>query len=408
MIYLLSHLRHRRRRAVAVLAGVAMGAALFVALSALGDGFRDAARAPLAEVATDLQLTRPAEDAGAPPERGLRPPDGLAEFSPGELAAVADVPEVEGVAGSVLLWDFGSRQTVTVVGADPAADRIGPGLVLADNVVEGRAFDPGEEGVAAADMHYAAFYGLGVGSTVELGGEEMEIVGITEVADSGQAAVANIHIPIEQARDLAGMEEGEANQVHVALSDAGAAEAVADRIEERIGSVSTITEDSLVQVFGAVGQISARFSMLAAAIGLLGGAVLSWAAVRGLVRERAREIGLLQTTGWRRGHIARVFVTEAAILSTVGAGTGVLLGWGAAALLARLPVPDLAPSGAQSGHGGTEEHLGRVDPVTLPVAVDPRDALLAVAVAVTAGLLAGWTASRRATAADPVRNLRAS
>ena len=48
MTYIGSQFLHRTGRASMVVAGVALGAALFVALSALGNGFREAARAPLA------------------------------------------------------------------------------------------------------------------------------------------------------------------------------------------------------------------------------------------------------------------------------------------------------------------------------------------------------------------------
>lgn len=408
MLYLLSHLRHRPRRAIVVVTGVALGSALFIALTALGDGFRGAASAPLAEIATDLEVTRPDTGSGAVPEdgnRGVRAPDGMGGFTAEEVAAVGELDEVAGVAGSVMFWDFGARQTVTVVGADPAADRLGPGLVLAENVVSGRAFEPGERGVATVDMHYAEFYGLTVGSGVDLGGTEVEIVGVTQVTEGSQAAAANLFVPVEDARELVGLADGEVNQLHVALSDAGETDAVVSQLNDRLGEVSAITEDSMVQVFGAIGQISARFSAIAASVGLFGGAVLSWAAVQGLVRERTREIGLLQATGWRRRNITRVFTSEAAVLSTAGGMLGVALGLGAAALLGRLPMPSTVSEGVEGGHGGSAEHVADLAPATLPIAVDPLSALLAVGVAVGAGVLAGWVASRRATGIDPVRNL---
>ena len=61
--YVISQFRRRPWRSLAVAGAVAVGAILFVALSAMGTGFREAARAPLAGVAADVVITHPAAQA---------------------------------------------------------------------------------------------------------------------------------------------------------------------------------------------------------------------------------------------------------------------------------------------------------------------------------------------------------
>ncbi|WP_455361114.1 ABC transporter permease [Streptomyces sp. SYSU K21746] len=403
--YVWSQLRHRSRRAFAVVGAVALGSALFIALTSLGAGFREAARAPLAGVAADVILTRP--DGAAPSQqaaRGVRMPFGLSTFSPGEVREVRSVAGVSVAVGSLQIWDFGPRSTVTVAGVDPAQRSVGPGRVLHRNLVQGRALRTGERDVAVLDQHYAAFYGTKVGDRVGVGPREFTVVGIVEVRDSSQAAASNIYVPLADAQQLAGLQAGQVNQVHVQVGSSADTEVVTGRITERVGTVSAITPDSLVQIMGAVGRISARFSTIAALVGAAGGLLLSWTALRGLVAERTREIGVLMAVGWSRRDVVRTFRLEALVLSITGAVLGVLVGLALAGLLSYLPTPEIAagPQGVQGHTTGTEEAAGL--PVSVGLMALGTAALTSVAGATAAGMLA----ARRATALKPALNLVSS
>lgn len=409
--YVWSQLRHRRRRAVGVAAAVAVAASLFVALTALGEGFRAAAAGPLEGVASDLVVTKPragGADGGLDPgrTRGIRPPFNLESYRSGEVGAIRELDGVTAVAASLQLWDFGPRSTVTVAGVDPRQSEVGLGRVLAHNVVQGRAFDAGERRVAVLDVHYAGFYQLGVGSTVTIGGEQLTVTGIVELTETSQAAAANVYLPLAEAQRLAGMPAGAVNEVHVQVGEAADVETVTARIEDAVGPVSVITADSLVQVFGAIGELSARFSTVAAGVGILGGLILSWLAVQGLVGERLREIGLLKALGWPRRAVVRAFVAETSLLSVAGAAAGLLLGIGLALLLAQLPLPELSLTAGpgESGHAaGVPEAAG--PEASLPVRPDPLSLLVALLVAGGGGTLAGLVAARRAAGVKPSRTL---
>ncbi|MGH3615964.1 MAG: hypothetical protein ACRDRK_25905 [Pseudonocardia sp.] len=127
-----------------------------VALTAMGTGYQEAARAPLADVATDLVLSRQDAD-GAPStpqsNRGIRVPDGTATFDAAELARISNTRDVTGVPGAVRLWDFGPRQTIVVTGVDTADTGLGPGRVLHANLIAGEAFTPDQSGVAVVDFN---------------------------------------------------------------------------------------------------------------------------------------------------------------------------------------------------------------------------------------------------------------
>jgi putative ABC transport system permease protein len=405
--YVWSQLRHRRRRAIAVAGAVALGAALFVTLTSLGAGFRAAARAPLADVAADLIVTRPVGKGEAAPSaqatRGVRLPFGLATFNAGEVRGIQSVQGVTATAGSLQIWDFGARSTVTIAGVDPAQQAVGPGRVLARNMVEGRSFHPGENDVAVLDRHFAQFYNVRVGGKVTVGQRQIPVIGMVEVRDSSQAAAANVYLPLTDAQRLAGLGPDRVNEIHVQVRSSADTGAVTSRINRTVGPVSAITTDSLVQIMGAVGRISARFSTVAAVVGAVGGLLLSWTALRGMVAERIHEIGLLMAVGWRRRDVVSAFRLEALLLSLAGAVMGILLGLALAALLTFVPVPELQ-AGPPEAAGG---HATAAGETTLPMGLDPLNLAVAALAAAIGGTAAGALAARRATAKKPARSLTA-
>ncbi|MDP9070388.1 MAG: ABC transporter permease [Actinomycetota bacterium] len=386
------------------MAGVALGTMLFVALTALATGFQQAARAPLAAVAADMVVTRPsgAEESspGAQRGRGVRMPFGLAGMTTREADGVAEIEGVAETASALQLWDFGSRDTTTIVGVDPAATAVGPGRALAGELVSGRTFRLGERQVAVLDLHYARFYDLEVGSSVRVGDRSFQTVGIVELTQTSQAAAANLYVPLPEAQALAGLGGGDINQIYLRVGSASDVDAVVERVTKRLGRVSAMTEDSLVQVMGGIGRVSSRFARVAGAVALAGGLLLGWFALQGLVAERRREIGVMKAVGWRGRDVARVFLREALLLSILGGLVGLSLGLGAATLLSRLPVPE--PSLAPGQHelpGGHATEGARDQP--LPARVGPGAAVAAVVTVSAAGTLAGWSTARRAAALKP-------
>lgn len=401
--YVWSQIRHRRGRALAVAVAVALGAGLFVTLDGLGAGVRAAAQAPLAAVAADMIVTRPDGDGGPPDQtnRGVRSPFGLAMFSAEDVRRMAAVNGVSAAVGALQLWDFGDRTTVTISGVDAAQTAVGPGRILTRNVKEGRAFEPSERAVAVLDLHYARFYDFAVGDEVDVGDSSFKVVGIVELTDTSQAAAANVYVPIADARRLAGLPEDQVNEVHVQVREASDTDEVVSRIDGAVGQVSAITSDSLVQVFGAVGRISARFSTIAGLVGLIAGLLLGWLALQGLVAERRRDIGLLRAVGWRRRDVIRAFSTEAGLLSVVGALVGVLVGVGVVLLLGLTPAPAQV-STHSSGHsvsGPASKTPG------LPTEIRVGSLVIGFLAAGLGGTLAGAAAAGRAAGRPPRRNL---
>jgi putative ABC transport system permease protein len=390
-----------------VVAGVALGAALFVTLTALGNGFRQAARAPLAGVAADLLITRPANGKEVMPPaqttRGPRLPFGSAPLTADEVKRIAATDGVAQIAGALEVWDFGAAQYQTVLGVDPAQDQMGPAHALRQGLLAGRLFQADEQDVVVADRHYAAFFSLKPGDRVTIGGRSFQVVGIAEQRGSSQAGVANLYVPLVEAQNLVGLKVSQVNQVYARVADASRVDAVVESLTARMGSLSVISQESILQVMGGVARVSARFAEVAGLVGLLGGWVLSWVALSGLVAERQREIGVMKAIGWRARDVTRTFLTESLLLSLMGGLIGIAAGLAAALGIGALPTPVASISQTLPGLAVAAAPVS--DP-HLPAQVAPGVLLVAMLVAVSGGVLAGWISVQRATALKPSQTLR--
>jgi macrolide transport system ATP-binding/permease protein len=124
------------------------------------------------------------------------------------------------------------------------------------------------------------------------------------------------------------------------------------------------TQNTFTLMLGIVAAIS----LLVGGIGVMNIMLVS-------VTERTREIGIRMATGARRSDILLQFITEAAVVCTLGGIIGVLLGFGAGNLLRYF---DMA------------------------VIFSPLPAILAFSCAFSIGLLFGYLPARKAAYLDPV------
>ena len=408
--YLLAELQHRFGRALGNLIGVSLGVALFIALAAAGNGFREAARQPLAGIGADILISRPDNAGGAAGQttRGVRQPFGLVPLTMAEADALRDVSGVSDVSGGLLLWDFGANSYQTLLGvaaaAEPVEAAVGPAQAE-EWIVNGRFFQPGETDVIVVDRHYAAFFGLGPGETVEIGARPFTVIGVIEVPGGNQAAAANFYLPLADAQALAGLAGDQVNQIYVRVAEASDVEAVVVESEKRLGDISAMTEQSIVQVMGGVAQVSDRFAGIAALAALLGGLLLTSITLSTGIQLRAGEIGVMKATGWQARDVMRLFTVEGILVSLLGAALGIGLGWLAVLILGRIPV-DLTALGPPAG---TIPELGTVTETaayTLPARLSWESVLWAVGTAVAGGGLASHYAARRAARLKPADTLR--
>ena len=405
--YLFAEILQRAGRSVSTALGVAVGVALFIALIALGAGFREAARRPLAGVRADILLSRPGAgaelSAAAQTTRGVRLPFGTSTLSLDDVTKEGRIPGVSAAAGGLLLWDFGPNNYRTVLGVDASQAAVGPAQAR-QWVAAGRFLQPGEHGVAVVDKHYAAFFRLKPGDQVTIGGQPFQVVGIVEVQDGSQAAAANFYVPLADAQTLTGLKPDTINQIYVQIAQASSVDQVVQQSRASLGAVSATTEQSIVQVMGGISRVSDRFAGVAALTALLGGLLLTGLALSSSVSERRTEIGVMKAVGWTARNVSSYFVTEGLTLATVGALAGILLGWLITLGLGLIPI-DMGPLSA-STPAGIAIAPAASSQMSLPAQISPPAALLALGLTAMGGTLVSWLVARRAAAMKPAEGFR--
>jgi putative ABC transport system permease protein len=404
--YLLFEIRNRLGRTITTVLGVAIGVALFIALTAAGQGFREAARRPLAGVGADIVLTHPAAGnetaADAQTTRGVRLPFGVSTFMLGDLGKVQKIQSVDMVAGALLLWDFGATSYQTVLGVDVNQAAVGPARA-SEWITAGRFLQFDDTRVAVVDQHYAAFFHLKPGGAVNIGDEPFRVIGIVQVQEGSQVAAANFYIPLADAQMLAHLTPDAINEIYVRVGQASAVDDVVQRSRAALGEVSATTEQSIVQVMGSIASVSERFASIASLVALLGGLALTGLALSASVTERRREIGVMKAVGWTLRDVRNYFIGEGLALSLLGAFIGILLGWLSTLVLGMLPIDVAVNSSVPQGLASASAMSSTL---TLPARLTLAPVILALGAALVGGAMASWFIARRAAILKPAEALR--
>jgi lipoprotein-releasing system permease protein len=179
------------------------------------------------------------------------------------------------------------------------------------------------------------------------------------------------------------------NQIRVRLNNPTAAGRVAQRIEARVGYRAESWEEAnegLLEVlvirniimYTVVGAI-----LVVAAFGIFN-------VISTITHEKARDIAILKSLGFREGDIRGLFLIEGLALGAAGCVLGWTIGYGLTSLLGSIEIAV----------------KGLTDLTRLPVYVSWVHYLLAAAFAVGAAGLAGYLPARKAARLNPVDIVR--
>ncbi|WP_328438834.1 FtsX-like permease family protein [Streptomyces sp. NBC_00444] len=463
--YLRRELRRRRKAALVVASGLALGIALVIVVNSVSSGMgkaQDKVLESLYGLGTDMTVTKaaPASSDGAQqaPRFRFDAQDGEEEQSSDRVvvqgfetladSTIAKVGDQDGVSDAVgglslqvlkVNGNFTPGQfqqgdggdgggsggsqppggevrgggadfdvdSYSVYGTDVTEPALGP--LTSSKITSGRTFTSSETNakVVIADSAYAKEKSLKVGSTVTIKGTKFEVIGIA-TADSGDSA-ANLYIPLKQAQTLSDS-KGKVTTIYVQATDSQQIDAVKSEIQKNISGTTVTTSADLADTVS--GSLSTA-SDLAASVGKWLSIVVLVAAflVAGLltssaVSRRVREFGTLKALGWKSGRVTRQVVGEAMVNGLLGGALGIALGLaGAYVVTAVSPTLQAQLGGGGGGGGGGGIGGGparQASSTTLDVALTAPVSLttvaLAVALAVTGGLIAGafggWRASR--------------
>jgi ABC-type antimicrobial peptide transport system permease subunit len=420
--YLRRELRRRRKAALVVASGLALGIALVIVVNSVTSGMKQAQTRVLESLyglGTDLTVTK----ARAEPEAGeVRRPrfrfdakeDGEEQssdrlmvqgFETLPASTVATVEKQAGVAQAVgglsltnlkINGEFergrlqqarpaepgtpgggdggggGGRvegggaafdvDSFTLYGTDVTAPDLGP--LTTSTVTEGRAFTTTETDakVVVLDSAYAKQEGLKVGGTLAVKGVKFEIVGIA-TADSGQAA-AQVYLPLAQAQTLSDSKD-KITTVYVKATDSRRIDAVKASIQQNVSGTTVTTSADLAETVSGSLDTAADLATnvgrwLSYAV-LIAAVLVAGLLTSSAVSRRVREFGTLKALGWKSGRVTRQVMGEALVNGLIGGALGIVVGLaGAYAVSAAAPTltAELGSGALTGGPGGGGRMFG--------------------------------------------------
>ena len=465
--YIRRELRRRRKQAIVVALGLGLGIGLVVTVSAMADGVEAAQGDVLHSlygVGTDATVSTPArpgagggarfeldpnDDSRAGEEFArdqLLPEPGLGTMSDDDVETVTNVESVDAAVGGLSLTslhlegtfaeapDVGSGPVVSVGSPDVApvdvssytvagVDVSNPnlGAVTASQLTRGRWFDRGDADadVAVVDRSYARQEKLTVGDTITLRGTTFEVIGLSSAAAGAEGV--DVAIPLDRARDLAGLDADAVNRIYVKATSSSAIAAVQDAIERALPRATVITAEDLAdQMNGSLSAAAGlakdlgRWLSIASLVAAFGVASLL---TMSAVGRRVREFGTLKAIGWRSRRVVGQVMGESVVVGVMGGVLGIAAGFGGAWLVTTF-FPTLqattgigGPGGPSlsagpAGGGGVADALSSTVNVPLTAEVSLAMIALAIGLALLGGLVAGTFGGWRAARLRPAEALR--
>ncbi len=409
--YVFRELYLRRRRSLTSMLGLAVGIALLVVVNALSSAFREAARAPLAEVGADISIQRN----GDVPQELAGPvfPCSAVTLRKDEVEKVRQVPGITGVATGVLLWVFDADQFTIIMGLDPQSP-LGPGR-LRHFITQGRFLEGGPE--ALLEVNYALERHLKIGDSVSVAGKRYPVVGLVDASKAAKVAVAGVYLPLAEAQTLAQTSPqvqsvspfapGDVNLLFL-TADQRRVPGLAATLKGILGDkVSISTPESFLKQLGNLFALSDTFALAVSAIAIATAALLVLKTTAGNINERAREIGVLKCLGWTNADVIKQLLAETLIQCLLAGVLGLALAWlaclGLGFLEVRIPIPwEMAPTPHFLPGGG--EPVFKT--LSLPMRLAPSLAAFALSLCVLIGGLTGGLLARRIARIKPSEVLR--
>ncbi|MFE2538224.1 ABC transporter permease [Streptomyces sp. NPDC059371] len=412
--YLRRELRRRRKAALVVASGLALGIALVIVVSSVSSGMEKAQGKVLQSLyglGTDMTVTKAAaaQSTSDRPRFNFDANDSDSDkdqssdrvmvqgFQTLASSTVSKVDAQQGVADSVgglslqvvrINGQFtrgqfkqdpnsggGSRQggpgaqqspqgrveggganfdvnNYTVYGTDVTKPALGP--LTSSKITSGRTFKTSETNakVVVADKSYAKEKKLKLGGTVTVKSVKYKIIGIA-TPDSGDAA-ANLYIPLQQAQTLSDS-KNKVTTIYVKASDSQQIAGVKSTIQKNISGTTVTTSADLADTVS--GSLSTA-SNLASNVGkwlsiavLVAAFLVAGLLTSSAVSRRVREFGTLKALGWTSSRVTRQVVGEAIVNGLVGGVLGIALGLAGAYVVTEIS-PNLQAQVASAGRGG--------------------------------------------------------
>ena len=384
-----SVLAHRLRSALTSL-GIGIGVTAVVLLTSIGQGVSQYIVEEFTQFGTNILAIQPGKANTLGVSAGVF--NSVRPLSLADAEALRRVPyathSVPLVSGQASVEARGRERSVMVFAVGPAFDiafsfDVALGEFLPDDELD-RARPVAVLGATAYEELYGSQNPLN--DRVRIGGDRYRVIGVMEPKGDTLGFDLDDSVYIPAASGLAMFNRDGLQEIDLLYEENAPVEEVIAGVERvliaRHGGedFTVISQQQMLDVLGSILNVLTLGVAALGGISLLVGGVGIFTIMTIAVRERTAEIGLLRAVGARRRRISTLFLGEAVLLAGLGGLGGLLAGFAVVGIV-QVTVP------------------------ALPAQIAPLYVVLAEAVAVLIGLVAGVLPARAAAALEPVEAL---
>jgi putative ABC transport system permease protein len=274
----------------------------------------------------------------------------------------------------------------------------------------------GDVGVVVLQERVANYFGVGVGGTVSILGQNFNVVGIegydpvnetaaymsltdAQTLTSNIGNVTSYKVFVDNVNNVQSVATEKIGVMYPKLSVSIAASLVDSVIQ-----MQTQTSEELQMAQASMSQIQSTGTMEIAVVTLVVAAIVLFIMLY-TVRERTREIGTLKALGASSKAILGQFMLEGILLSLIAGIVGTVIGTVGATFLANL----LLPHPTQAGNSTVSTagvSIGSASSASISVTITPELVLLGLGVAVLLGALGSLYPAWRAARTRPAEAMR--
>ncbi len=237
--------------------------------------------------------------------------------------SVADMPEVKAATYQIYLSTLASGCCSIVDGQVVAFDQKSD-FVITPWLEKAKPLQEGEVYVGSYVYEY-----LGLINTPSLFGKKVKVAG--HLKKTGTGLDHGLFMRIEDLNKVSAAaggqyQPGKISIIFLKIKDGYDLNAVVGKIQSINPTIGIMTRGNIgANIRSALKDILQIFSITIIISSLLA-ALLAWSTFTAMANERRREVGILRAIGANRGHIMKIFLAEAGIISLIGGIFGVGIG----------------------------------------------------------------------------------
>jgi putative ABC transport system permease protein len=342
----------------------------------------------------------------------------------------SDISSVQGVAAVAPILQVSEGQNVTVQRFGRTFTRLVPNYIiegipltsslldgypiLPTNITDGRNLQAGDSGVVLLSENNSAFFGVGVGGTVNILGQTFDVVGVH--GTSGVADTMTLYMNLTDAQSLTN-NTGYITSLEVFADSSADVSAVASAISSLHPELNVVTAQQRLQQLQAL-QTSYNTALENAQttlsqtqttafeeiiVAIVATSLIVLFVMLYTVRERTKEIGTLKAIGFSNWTVMSQFMLEGVLLSLIAGVVAIAIAIFAAPTLSSLLLPRVNLFGGSARVGANP---GVSNPGEATATLSPELMLVAFGAAALLGALGSLYPAWRASRTRPAEAMR--